>query len=37
MLANQTAVNNGVDIPKYAPLYYKELTEQILPFWLRYS
>ena len=37
MLANQTAVKNGVDIHKYAPLYYKELTEQILPFWLRYS
>lgn len=37
MLANQVATSPKYALDTYAPLYLKELKENILPFWLRYS
>ena len=37
MLARQALHQNVPSIGRYADLYLSELTENILPFWLRYS
>lgn len=37
MLANHVATSNKYSLDTYAPLYLKELKENILPFWLRFS
>lgn len=37
MLANHVATKQKYSLETYAPLYLKELKENILPFWLRYS
>lgn len=37
MLANQVASTKDYSLDTYAPLYLKELKENILPFWLRFS
>jgi N-acylglucosamine 2-epimerase len=37
MLANHVATQEKYSLETYAPLYLKELKENILPFWIRYS
>lgn len=37
MLANHVASQEKYSLDTYAALYLKELTENILPFWMRYS
>lgn len=37
MLANHAATQEKYSLQTYAPLYLKELKDNILPFWVRYS